>query len=118
MFNIVHCAASNGSGVHLLKVGSKRRRTKQEIKDEQLEAEMRDDAIQAATRRADNLERQLMASQQEAQTNANMAAWTQKFLDKGAARVNERGEVELLDPKKMKSFVTTNIIRNKEDVSQ
>ena len=61
-FNIVYCAATNGSGVHLLKVGSKRRRTKQEIKDEQLEAEMRDDAIQAATRRADNLERQLMAA--------------------------------------------------------
>ena len=46
-----------------------------------------------------------------------MAAWTQKFLDKGAARVNERGEVELLDPKKMKSFVQTNIIKNKEDVN-
>ena len=62
MYNIVYCSASNGTGVHLLKVGSKRRRTKQELKDEQLEAEMRDDAIQAATRRADNLERQLMAS--------------------------------------------------------
>jgi len=78
---------------------------------------MRDDAIQAATRRADNLERQLMASQQDAQQNANMAAWTQKFLDEGVARINERGDVELLDSKKMKSFVKTNVIKNKEDVN-
>ena len=47
-----------------------------------------------------------------------MAAWTQKFLDKGAARINERGDVELLDSKKMKSFVQTNIIKNKEDLDQ
>ena len=78
---------------------------------------MRDDAIQAATRRADNLERQLMASQQDAQQNANMAAWTQKFLDEGVARINERGDVELLDSKKLKSFVKTNIIKSKEDVN-
>ena len=47
-----------------------------------------------------------------------MAAWTQKFLDEGAARINERGDIELLDPKKMKNFVQTNIIKNKEDISQ
>ena len=46
-----------------------------------------------------------------------MAAWTQKFLDKGAARINERGDVELLDSKKMKGFMKANIIKNKEDVN-
>ena len=98
MSNIVYCAASNGTGYHLLKVGSKRRRTEAELKDDKLEEELRDEAMKEANDRADRLEQQLAQAQRVAQRNENMAAWTQRFLDEGKARVGENGDVELLDP--------------------
>ncbi len=83
VFNIIFCAASHGTGHQLLKVGSKRRRTQAEIKDDKFEEEMRDENLTDAINKAHRLERELMVSKQQARENENMAAWLQKFIQKG-----------------------------------
>jgi hypothetical protein len=66
VFNIMYCAASHGTGHQLLKVGSKRRRTQAELKDDKFEEEMRDEHLNDAINKAQRLERELMASQEKA----------------------------------------------------
>ena len=62
MFNIVFCIAGHGSGYNLLKVGSKRRRTQAELKDDKMEEEMRDEAMTDAINKTVRLERELVAA--------------------------------------------------------
>ena len=64
MINFLYCAATNGTGYHLLKVGSKRRRTKAEIKDDQMEEMMREDHVNDVINKSKRLERELVKSQQ------------------------------------------------------
>ena len=92
------CAASHGTGHHLLKVGSKRRRTKAEVKDEQMEEMLRDEHVDDAINKSKRLERDLIKAQREAEENANAAAILTDFMNKGLARVNEKGQFELLNP--------------------
>ena len=82
----------------MLKMGSKRRRTQAEMKDDSFEDELRDEAMKAAEDRATKLELELMQAKHKAEQYENMAAWTQRFLDDGKARVKENGDIELLDP--------------------
>ena len=56
VFNLMYCAASHGTGHQLLKVGSKRRRTQAELKDDRFEEEMRDEAMTDAINKAQRLE--------------------------------------------------------------
>ena len=54
--------------------------------------------MKAAEDRATKLELELMQAKHKAEQYENMAAWTQRFLDDGKARVKENGDIELLDP--------------------
>lgn len=62
VFNFLYCVATNGTGYHLLKVGSKRRRTKAEIKDDQMEEMMKEDHLNNIINRSKRLERELVAA--------------------------------------------------------
>ena len=69
------------------------------MKDDNFEEELRNANMNDAVRRTQRLERELIASKAKAESNENMAAWLEKFIQKGQARINEAGEVELMDPK-------------------
>ena len=56
VFNFLHCAANHGTGYHLLKVGSKRRRTQAEVKDDKFEEDLRDEHLTDAINKAHRLE--------------------------------------------------------------
>jgi len=87
-FNFLHCVASHGTGYHLLKVGSKRRRTQAEVKDDKFEEDMRDEHLNDAINKARRLEHELMASQEKARQNENASTWIDFLIAKGQARVN------------------------------
>jgi hypothetical protein len=61
------------------------------MKDDQMEEDMREDAMNNAINKTVRLERELVSAKQKAEENENMAAWTQKFISTGQARVNEHG---------------------------
>ena len=104
VINSLYCAATNGTGYHLLKAGSKRRRTKAEIKDDKFEEELREEALTEARNSKLRMEHDLIKAQQQAQENANAAAILTDFMNKGQARINEKGQYELLDPERMSQF--------------
>ena len=59
-----HCLATNGVGVNLLKVGAKRRRTKQEIQDEKDEELAREQAIQDKMAMFDQMQQKISQLEQ------------------------------------------------------
>jgi len=83
-----------------------------------MEEMMREDHVNAVVNKSKRLERELVKSQQQAQENENAAAILNGLLQKGQARVNEKGEFELLDPERMGQFQQANIIMNKEDAGE
>ncbi len=63
--HFLFCIASHGTGHQLLKAGSKRRKTKAEIVDAKLAEDMRRSEVENITARNQQLERELIASQQQ-----------------------------------------------------
>ena len=80
-FSVLH-----GSGVHMLKKDSKRRRTKAEIAEQEAAALAKENMIATKLAKLDVVENQLAQAQQEALENQDAATLLQDLLRAGVVR--------------------------------
>ena len=91
IFSFSFLTASSGVGVNLLKIGAKRRRTKQEIED-QREAELLEkQSIQAKLAQMESLIKKCNELRQKADNNEAANMILNGFLSNGMAQVDENG---------------------------
>ena len=98
------CVAQKGISANLLKVGSKRRRRKDDKIEDQFEQTVREKIQQEVELQTKNLKNQLAQKESEAQNNQNAASILSQFINSGDAEIDEMGNVKL----------TPNRIRNEE----
>ena len=65
---------------------------------------MRDETLTEARNSKMKMEIDLIKAQRQAEDNANAAAILTDFMNKGLARINEKGQYELLNQQSMESF--------------
>ena len=70
----------------MLKVGSKRRRTKQEIKEEEQSKMDQENEIRTKLARLDQLEQQLAQAEQQADLNRNAAVLVSDLINNGVVK--------------------------------
>jgi len=80
----------------LLKVGSKRRRTRAEIEEDGLCAQIKEQINEDLERETASLKKQLVEKQQEANSNQNAAHILMQFISNGDAVMDEGGNVKLV----------------------
>ena len=91
-----HVIASKGIGANLLKLGTKRRRTKAEIAEVKLEEEMKVEAEAAKTQRILELEHELQEMKQSQANNTAAAEILTDMMNKGHVKQNKDGSVSVL----------------------
>jgi molecular chaperone GrpE (heat shock protein) len=74
-----------------MKVGSKRRRTKQEIEDQKLEDRVKRQAVEDKLKTIDNLQAELQSTQQQVLDNQDAKDIVQNMLDQGFVQINPDG---------------------------
>ena len=84
---------ARGTGGLLMKVGSKRRRTKQEILDQKEESMMKQQAIEEKLAKFDQMKRELEQAKQMAEVNAEASEIVQGMLDQGFVEKAEDGTI-------------------------
>ena len=83
--------ASHGIGANLLKVGTKRRRTRQEILDEKEEARLKEESIEEKLAALEGLALRCARSEAKAKENESANDILKSFLDKGMAVIGDDG---------------------------
>ena len=106
-YQSLHCLASNGNAAHLLKAGSKRRRTQAEIKG-QLEIDQLSEVV-AAEREEEISKLKSQLEKAEAYCNENQKAVeiVKGLLEKGTIKEEEDGSITVANG--------PNFIGNQED---
>ena len=89
-----------------MKIGSKRRRTKEEIDDQKNEDRIRNEALQSKWDRLEKMERELEASKEKANNFEIAQATINDLIKKGLIRQNSKG-----------AFVGTKGATGNEDVN-
>jgi uncharacterized protein (DUF3084 family) len=74
---------ARGTGSMLMKVGSKRRRTKQEIEDQKMEDLTKRQAVEDKMKAFVNLQAELQATQQQVTQNQSAADALQSMMHQG-----------------------------------
>ena len=77
-----------------MKVGSKRRRTKQEILDQKSEALIKQQAIEEKLAKYDQLQQELQEAKQKAEANSNAREIVNEMLEQGYVEVNDDGQLQ------------------------
>ena len=88
--------ASNGSSAHLLKAGSKRRRTQAEMKQQMEVEELANVLEHEREDQIKQLEEQLSQAQENAASNKNAADILTDLLEKGEVKLEEDGSVSVM----------------------
>ena len=86
---------NNGIGVNLLKVGSKRRRTKTEINDEKEEARIKEQQINHKMQQYDQLQQQLNEMQQHMGEADQLKGFFQDMISKGKLIRDDQGNIDV-----------------------
>ena len=76
-----------------MKVGSKRRRTKQEIRDQKEESMVKQQAIEDKLAKFDQMKRELEQAKQIAEENAEASEIVQGMIDQGFVEKAEDGTI-------------------------
>ena len=87
--------ASKGVGVNLLKVGTKRRRTRQEILDDKEEARIKEEGMQGKLAQIDSLTQRCAELEQKAKGNEAADLILRDMISKGQAVMDENGNVTI-----------------------
>ena len=74
-----------------MKIGSKRRRTKQELEDQRNEDQIRAQALEAKWARIEKMEQELEASKEQANNFKSAQATINDLIKKGLIRQNSKG---------------------------
>lgn len=93
---LLTCAASKGISANLLKIGSKRRRTRQEIELDRAEEEAKESALQRKDEQIDDLQRRLLELEAAAHNNQVATSILQSFIERGEARQEPDGSVVIV----------------------
>ena len=104
----VNISTANGNAAHLLKVGSKRRRTQAQIVSDKAEEKSFREKMEDHKITVSNLKIQLAVVEEEMNSNKNAALILEDLIDKGILRKNPDGTVDPVDG--------PNVIGNSEDV--
>ena len=94
IFFRVH-VASKGVGANLCKVGSKRRRTRQEILDDREEGQLKKEGVEQKLAQIDALTQRCAELEQRAQGNAAADMILRDMISKGQAVMDEQGNVTI-----------------------
>jgi hypothetical protein len=87
------CIASNGSSYNLLKLGTKRRRTKAQVQQEREEAEFKHEADERKNEQIRQMQEQLHRQQAELQSQGAKADVLDHFISKGKLKQMPSGQV-------------------------
>ena len=93
---IFHVLETNGTGVGLLKIGAKRRRTKQEVQEEHEEALIKEEAISQKVAQYEAMALRIQELEQQATSNQAAANILSEMLQKGEAVQDEEGRISIL----------------------
>ena len=85
---------SKGSGAHLLKIGSKRRRTKMEIQGAREEERLREEGQDRHQQRLQKLEAQLLVARRQSEEAQGARDCVNFMLQKGLVELDEDGNVQ------------------------
>ena len=96
--------ALHGTGAHLLKVGSKRKRSRAEFVAMHEDAARQEAEQAGAAKRLKDLEAQLALARQEAENGPNAAKQLEGLLKSGQARLDKHGIVQLVAREQSDSF--------------
>ena len=99
------CIASKGTGVNLLRLGVKRKRTKAQIQLEKEEELLRESVEEEKTKRIKELEEYLRIQQYEKEKNTKATEILSGFISKGKAQQLPDGNVVLVDAEDEGNFV-------------
>ena len=86
---------NKGIGVHLLKVGSKRRRTKKEMSDSQKQEESKDDKTEHLKFQYEFLQEELAKTKAEAENNKAATQILTQMIESGEAVQEADGRVSV-----------------------
>ena len=93
---LIICIASKGSGAMLLKVGSKRRRTKNEILDEKFIEEQRGEEAKENAVKVLKLRDELDIAKKDNATFHQAAGMLEKLFASGQAKMGEDGQIVMV----------------------
>lgn len=101
----VHVAASKGIGANLLKLGTKRRRSKAELAQLREEEELKAEAVAVRTDRIIELERQLQDALQANESNNAASMILTDMVSKGKLQHLPDGSVDVLGQLNQSNYV-------------
>ena len=100
---------TNGNSGNLLKVGSKRRRSKQQIKEEKLAALQKEQEIQAKLAQFDQMQAALQQSERERLDMSSKTEEVQKMLDNGLLKINPDGNISIVEDPAEAEYIRSEI---------
>ena len=103
-FFVLFCVASKGSGANLLKIGSKRRRTKNEIAGEKVMQQMDEEEAKENARKVRLLEDELDLAKKNVDTFQDAAQLLENLFQSGQAKMGGDGQVIILSQQEGDNF--------------
>ena len=98
------CLASKGSGANLLKIGSKRRRTNNEIAGEKVMQQMNEEEAKENARKVRLLQDELDLAKKNADTFQDAAQMLENLFQSGQAKMGADGQVIILSQQEGDNF--------------
>ena len=99
-------------------MGSKRRRSKQQIKEEKLAALQKEQEIQAKLAQFDQMQAALQQSEKERLDMTNKTEEVQKMLDNGLLKINPDGNISIVEDPAEAEYIRSEVSKSKYQQSQ